>query len=69
MENYILIALGILFVLVFYLFFEIIRLNKRLKQSEVDALEQINLTIKSLDSEVQEIKKDFYKTIDEKQNN
>ncbi|ALO15118.1 hypothetical protein L21SP5_01468 [Salinivirga cyanobacteriivorans] len=63
--TYILIGLGVIFVLVVFLLFEIYRLKRKLRQAEIDTLQQINLTIKSLDTEVQQLKKDVYKTIDE----
>ncbi|HKK59114.1 MAG TPA: hypothetical protein VJ937_06525 [Salinivirga sp.] len=63
--TYILIGLGVIFVLVIFLLFEIYRLKRKLRQAEIDTLQQINLTIKSLDTEVQQLKKDVYKTIDE----
>lgn len=65
-STYILIGLGVIFVLVVFLLFEIFKLKRKLRQAEIDTLEQINLTIKSLDTEVQQLKKDVYKTIDEK---
>lgn len=67
MENtFILIGLGVIFILVIFLLFEIFRLKRKLRQAEIDTLEQINLTIKSIDTDVQELKKEVYKTIDEK---
>ncbi len=65
-STYILIGLGVIFVLVVFLLFEIFRLKRKVREAEIDTLEQINLTIKSLDTEVQQLKKEVYKTIDEK---
>jgi hypothetical protein len=67
MENYIILGgLVLIFVLVLFLLFEIFKLKRRIRETEVETLEQINLTIKSIDTEVQELKKNVYTTLDKK---
>jgi hypothetical protein len=67
MENYIILGgLALIFVLVLFLLFEIFKLKRKIRETEVETLEQINLTIKSIDTEVQELKKNVYNTIDKK---
>lgn len=67
MENTIILAgLVIIFILVIFLLFEIYQLKRKVKEAEIDTLQQINLTIKSIDTEVQQLKKDLYETIDKK---
>ncbi len=69
MENtFILGGLILIFILVIFLLIQIFQLKRKLREAEVDTLDQINLTIKSIDSEVQQIKKDLYQTIDQKPN-
>jgi uncharacterized protein YoxC len=63
-NNIILIALIVIFVLVLYLLIEIYRLRRKFRESATDAIQQVNLTIKSLDTEVQQLKKDLYDTVD-----
>lgn len=67
MENYIILGgLIVIFILVLFLLFEIFKLKRRIRETEVETLEQINLTIKSIDTEVQELKKNVYTTLDKK---
>ncbi|PLX15105.1 MAG: hypothetical protein C0599_17395 [Salinivirgaceae bacterium] len=67
MENYIILGgLVLIFVLVLFLLFEIFKLKRKIRETEVETLEQINLTIKSIDTEVQELKKNVYTTLDKK---
>jgi uncharacterized membrane protein len=67
MENYIILGgLIVIFFLVLFLLFEIFKLKRKIRKTEVDTLDQINLTIKSIDTEVQELKKNVYTTIDKK---
>ncbi len=69
MENSIILGgLVLIFILVIFLLVQIFQLKRKLREAEVDTLDQINLTIKSIDSEVQQIKKDLYQTIDQKTN-
>ncbi|MDA3866237.1 MAG: hypothetical protein PF489_05725 [Salinivirgaceae bacterium] len=65
-NNIILIALAVIFALVLFLLVEIYRLRRKFRESEIDAIQQVNLTIKSLDTEVQQLKKDLYDTVDKK---
>lgn len=65
MENYIILGgLIVIFILVLFLLIEIFKLKRKIRQTEVETLDQINLTIKSIDTEVQELKKNVYTTID-----
>lgn len=58
-DTLILSGLAIVFLLVVFLLIEIYRLRKKFKEAEVDAIQQVNLTIKSLETELQQIRADF----------
>lgn len=58
-------GLTLVFVLVIFLLVEIYRLRKKFKEAEVDAIQQVNLTIKSLETELQQIRADFDQHLDE----
>ena len=67
MENYIIIGgLVVIFLLVLYLLLELFKLKRKIRETEVETLDKINLTIKSIDTDVQELKKNVYSTLDKK---
>lgn len=58
-DSLILGGIAIAFILIVYLLIEIFRLKKNFNKTKVDAVQQINLTIKSLETELQQLKVDF----------
>lgn len=63
-DTLILAGLAIVFLLVVFALIEIYRLRRKSKESEVDAIQQINLTIKTIDTELQQLKADLQQEVE-----
>lgn len=65
MEHTLIIWTAINSVVTFLLIILVVQLKVKSKHEEIESVEQINLTLKSIDTEILEIKKDLYKTLSE----